>query len=150
MRIPAEQKDWLTREIAAVIDQLPPNQSRHLYSELLTAVDAGEVPEDLQEPLARLLAVGLESGRIRRLYGAHAEMAASRLYARSPDGEAAGAALARVNEALCEFAGATLNRIAFDSRFPGSYTLTLDTARGQLTLTIDRQGVRLHAAEVAG
>jgi len=150
VRLSDDDREWLSRETAAVLDQLPPTAARNPYQELLTAVDQGEVPDDLLEPLSRLLAVGLESGRIRKLYSAHAEMAAVRLYARTPAGKAAAEAVARVNEALADLAGATLHRIACEARAPGSQTLVLETDRGVITLLFDRQGVRVHSAEVAG
>ena len=98
MNLAEDERDLLMREVAEAAEQIRQPERRALYGELLTAVDAGQVPDDLMEPLQTLLEVGLESGRIRRVHSAHGEMAAARLYARTPRGRELRVAADAVNE----------------------------------------------------
>src|ERR1044071_6987741 len=100
MKLSPAQRDILFEEVAAALDQVRRPELKAEYGELLAAVDRGEVPDDLMEPLQVLLEVGLESCRIRKRDLAHGEMAALEVYRRPPRGRSVAADAAGINQAL--------------------------------------------------
>lgn len=148
MKLTEDERELLLTEVAQALDQIRAPELRARYGELLTAVDAGEVPEDLQEPLQTLLEVGLESGRIRRVHLAHGEMAAQRVFSRTPRGKHLQAAAEEVNQALAALAGQHVEEARVASTGPGSYSLTLTTDEGTVVLQFSRAGVQLRSLEV--
>src|SRR5439155_26437443 len=118
--------------------------------QLIAEVAAGEVSAGSLPLLERFLEVGLETGRIRKRHGAHAEMAAVRLFQRTPRGRALREALDATNEALEALRGARLDELSFALRGPGSFILTLETDRCRATLILeDRKSTRLNSSHVA-
>ena len=150
MRLADDERDLLVAEVAQALDRITVPQMRIQYGELLTAVDRGEIPEDLLEPLQRLLEVGLESGRIRRVHTAHGEMAANRIYGRTPGGRSVRASVDAVNEALAALEGHTVLECRVGAHGPGNYSVALSTDRGTILVRIDRQGARVQSVEVGG
>ena len=82
--------------------------------------------EGLLPPLERLLEMGLETGRIRQVHTAHGEMAAIRVFQRTPRGSAMKATCDAANEALRSLQGQSLEGLAFAVRGPGAFSLTRD------------------------
>ncbi|HEU4753113.1 MAG TPA: hypothetical protein VFU47_08390 [Armatimonadota bacterium] len=148
MKLSEDERELLTAELAQALEQVRSPELKSAYTALLAAADEGEVPDDLLEPLQSLLEVGLESGRIRRVHTAHGEMAANRLYARTPRGQAARSAAEQVNLALRALAGQTLEDVTVTAAGPGSYSLSLTTDQGRLLLRFSRHGVSLQSVEV--
>jgi hypothetical protein len=148
MKLTEDERDLLLTEVAQAVDQVRAPELKVQYGELLTAVDAGEVPEDLLEPLQTLLEVGLESGRIRRVHLAHGEMAARRVFSRTPRGRALGAAAEEVNRALEALSGQHVEEARVASTGPGSFSFTLTTDEGTVVLQFSRSGVALKSLEV--
>ena len=81
---------------------------------------------------------------------AHGEMAAQRVYSRTPKGKAVRAATDAVTEALQALVGQTIEEISVAPHGPGSYSISLGTDQGRLLLRLDRQGARLQSVEVGG
>ena len=150
MKLVEDERELLMAEVAQALDQVRSPQLKVAYGELLTAVDQGEVPDDLMEPLQALVEVGLESGRIRRVHTAHGEMAARRVYSRTPRGRAVRASTEAVNEALKALVGQTLQEFALSPNGPGSYSLTLGTDQGKLLIRLERAEARVQSVEVGG
>jgi hypothetical protein len=150
MHLADDEREVLKAEVAQALEQVRSPEMRATYTELLAAVDGGEVPEALLLPLEALVAVGLESGRIRRVHTAHGEMAANRIFSRTPRGKALRASASEVNEALKALAGQTLEEVSVAPSGPSAYTLTLGTEQGQVLLRLDRHGVRVQSLEVGG
>jgi hypothetical protein len=148
MRLADDERELLLAEVAQALDQVRAPELKVAYGELLTAVDAGEVPDELLEPLQNLLEVGLESGRIRRLHTAHGEMAANRVFSRTPQGRVIRNSVEAVNEALAALNGHELVEATLTPAGPGSYTLTVVTDQGRLLIRLGRQGATLHSVEV--
>ena len=148
MKLAEDEREVLLAEVAQALDQVRSPEARVAYGELLTAVDAGEVPDDLVEPLQSLLEVGLESGRIRRLHTAHGEMAAQRVFSRTPRARAVREAVSAVNEALASLAGHELHEVSVSAHGPGSYSLTLATDQGKVLVRFDRREVRVQSVEI--
>ncbi len=148
MRLLGDERPVLLSEIDAVAAQLRNAEAREVYAELRSAVEAGDVPEGLLPTLERLLEMGLETGRIREVHTAHGEMAATRVFQRTPKGAALKATCDEANAALESLKGQTIESVSFSVRGPGAFALTLETAEAHLTLHIDRHGVRVRSIEV--
>src|SRR5437764_10114513 len=142
MKLREDERELVAAETAAALERLPEGPARAGYEQLLAEVDAGELSEESLPFLERLVEVGLESGRIRGAHGAHAEMAANRLFQRTARGAALRDSLAAANQALAELAGDAIEQIAFELRSPGAYTVSVATNRCRATLIMDRNGVR--------
>src|SRR5690349_12125590 len=127
MRLLEDEQQVMLAEIDAVVPQLQSPESQAAYAELRAATEAGEVPDELLPPLERLVEIGLETGRIRQLHSAHGEMAASRLFQRTPRGRALKETCDRANEALEALEGQTVVGVSFAPRGPGAFTLSLET-----------------------
>jgi len=138
----------LLTEVAQAMEQVRRPEMRVTYGELLTAVDQGEVPEALLDPLQTVLEVGLESGRIRRVHTAHGEMAANRVYSRTPRGRTLREAADAVNTALQALEGQAVQELKVASHGPGQHAVTITTEEGTFLLRFDHQGARLQSVEV--
>jgi len=148
MKLTEDERELLLTEVAQALDHVQAPELKVTFGELLSATDAGEIPEDLMAPLESLLELGLESGRIRKVHLAHGEMAARRVYARTPKGRSTSGAAADVNEALRALVGHTIEEVSVTQPTPGSFALVLATDHGRLLLRLDRAGVRLQSLEV--
>jgi hypothetical protein len=148
MRLLEDERPVLLGEIDAVMEQLRNAEAREVYGELRAAVEAGEVPDGLLPPLERLLEMGLETGRIRQVHTAHGEMAALRVFQRTPQGSALKASCDAANEALQSLQEHVIEGLTFSVRGPGSFSLSLETDQTTLTIHIDRHGVRVRSMEV--
>lgn len=147
MQLSDPERRYLAEEVAAYLDQLRAPDARRTYGELQTAIDEGGVPDQLQEPLGRLLELSLSTGRLRRIHGPHAEMSAMRLFARCPQGRVLADTVSRVNQALEGLAGQQIEHLTFSLRGPASYGLTFETDCCRMHLVIERDGIRVHALE---
>lgn len=148
MKLTEDERELLVTEVAQALDHVRAPDLKVTFGELLSAADAGEIPDDLMAPLESLLELGLESGRIRKVHLAHGEMAARRIYARTPKGRTAQGSAAEVNEALRALIGHTIEELSVTQPTPGSFSLTVATEHGRLLLRLDRAGVRLQSLEV--
>ncbi len=149
LTVPAPLKEPLAEEVAAFLGQLRRPEDRVLFGQLQTAIDQGEIPPELDEPLARLLRITLESGRFRQLYGPHAEAAARRLYLATEPGRQLQQQLEQVNQALALWQQQPLKSIRLSLRGPGTYTLELEGPAARTVLVLDAQGVRVQGVEAS-
>jgi hypothetical protein len=148
MRLLEDERHLLLDEIDAVVAQLRVNLARLRVPELRAAVEAGEVPEGQLPALERLLEMGLETGRIRQVHSAHGEMAALRVFQRTPKGSALKATCDEATAALQALHGQSIENLSFSIRGPGAFALTLETDQARVTLHLDRHGVRVRNLEV--
>jgi hypothetical protein len=114
---------------------------------LVAEIDEGSVVEEV-ETLERILELGLQTGRIRALYGPGGEQAALRLYRRLPHGTEVAETVDAVNDALRSLAGRELESIQVRSVGPGAFALTVQTGGAELSISLDRQGARLSSVGV--
>jgi hypothetical protein len=134
-------KELLLEEIQVFADSLREAGVRARYTGLWQAVAAGEVPDDLVDPLERFLEIGLQTGRFRRIHGPPAEQALLRLFRKTRAGAAIAQATNEVNQALETLRGHVIEEMVFTPQGPGVYRLVIDTDQCQVTLEIDREGV---------
>lgn len=148
MRLTEAEQQLLGDEIPLFAGELRSSDAQAQYGRLLREVQRGEVSDDLLPALERLVSLGLETGRIRRVHTAHGEMTALRLFSRLPAGQSLLRQADAVNEALAELKGQAIEEVTFAPRGPGGHTLTLATQGYRITIDIDRQGVRVHNVDV--
>jgi len=110
---------------------------------LVAAVADGEVDATDSATLEELLELGLQSGRIRALYGPGGETAALGLYRRLPRGAELVESSAGVTEAMRALVGRELSSIELRAVGPGAFTLSLAAGELEVSVRLDRQGSRL-------
>jgi hypothetical protein len=108
----------------------------------------GEVAGEDAETLQELLEVGLQTGRLRALYGPGGERAALTAYRRLPNGAAVAASAKDVSDALRALAGQELRSVSLEALGPGAFSLSLVAGSAEITVRLDRQGARLHSVGV--
>jgi hypothetical protein len=148
MNVTAVEQELLLPEIISFGKALRDPEARGPYQELYAAVADGEVDDELLGHLGNVLEVGLQSGRLRRFYGADGEQALSRLFHRTPVGKRLSDEAKAVTEALTALEGNRLEDLKVSALGPGSYSLSVDTDRCQLTLRFDRGGVRVESVAI--
>ena len=134
-------------EVRAVLASAQDAGYRERLEAVAVALAKGALDETGAEQLEPIVSLGLQSGRIRSVYGPSGEQAALRLYRKLPAGRAVQASAAEVGEALSSLRGRTLESIAIQPVGPGAYTLALDADGMKLSVRLDRQGARLHSVE---
>jgi hypothetical protein len=143
-----EAQEVALAEAQAVLAMARNDDYRARLASLQAAATEGEVDGEDAETLQELLEVGLQSGRLRALYGPGGERAALTTYRRLPSGAAVGASAREVSEALRSLAGQELRSISLEAAGPGAFTLSLAAGAAEITVRLDRQGARLHSVGV--
>jgi hypothetical protein len=143
MRINATEQELLIPEITLFARALRDPAAQTRYHELRAAVEEGEVEDELLGHLGNVLEIGLQSGRLRKLYGADGEQALARLFHRTPAGAELAEGARAVTQAISALQGQTIADIKVSAMGPGSYGLMIDTDRCQISLRLDRGGVRV-------
>ena len=149
LEIPEPLRQPLCEEVAAVRDQLRAADDRALFGQLHAAVDQGQVPPELEEPLARVLRLSLESGRFARVHGPAAEAAARRLFLQTPPGRQLSRQVSELNQALALWQGRTLQQVQLSVRGPGTYALELQGEGARTVILFQPQGVHLQGIEAS-
>jgi hypothetical protein len=135
-------------EAQAVLALVHDPERRGRLADLVAAVEDGELGDEDAQSLEELLELGLQSGRIRSIYGPAGEQAALKTYRRLPGGRALADRASEVSGALSALAGKTLDDVKVQSTGPGSYLLTLAVDGLELSVRLDRAGARLHSVGV--
>ena len=143
VKLGAEAREVVLGEAQAVLAMVRDDERRGRLASLVAAVDEGEVTGDDAQALEELLELGLQTGRVRALYGPGGEQAALRVYRQLPRGKEAGEAAREVTEALSSLEGTTLERVALQAVGPASFVLSLSAGGTELSVRLDRQGARL-------
>ena len=142
------ERELLMEEARALAGAVQDERVRERYARLAAALEAGRVDGADLTTLETLLELGLQTGRLRRRYTAEGEQALLRLFHTTPRGLAVNTATGEVNQALAALQGQTLTGVAFTSRAPGVYGLTLDTDAGHFSLRIHPDGITLDTVEL--
>jgi hypothetical protein len=143
-----EAREVALAEAQAVLAMARDDEYRDRLAGLLAAVDEGAVdPEDAQT-LEELLELGLQTGRLRALYGPGGERAALATYRRLPRGAAQAESAREVTEALRSLAGKELHSVSLDAVGPGAFSLSLVAGEVELSVRLDRHGARLASVGV--
>jgi hypothetical protein len=143
-----EAQDVALAETQAVLAMARDDGYRARLAALQASVTEGAVDGDDAETLQELLEVGLQSGRLRALYGPGGERAALATYRRLPNGTAVAESAREVSEALTALQGQDLRSVKLEAVGPGAFTLSLAAGAAEMTVRLDRQGARLHSVGV--
>ena len=143
VKLGAEAREVVLGEAQAVLAMVRDDERRGRLASLVAAIDEGEVGEDDAQALEELLELGLQTGRVRALYGPGSEQAALRVYRQLPRGKLAGEAAREVTQALASLEGKTVESVALQAVGPAAFVLSLSADGVELSVRLDRQGARL-------
>ena len=135
-------------EAQAVLALVHDDERRGRLADLVAAVQEGELEESDAQALGELIELGLQSGRIRSIYGPEGEQAALKFFRRLPGGHALADSAAEVSDALAALEGKTLEKLKVQSTGPGSFLVTLGVEGLELSVRLDRTGARVHSVGV--
>src|SRR5579862_8438201 len=92
---------------------------RGRLADVVAAVDSGEIDGDDADALAELLELGLQTGRVRDVYGPEGEQAALALFRRLPLGRELTESTRGLTEALSALEGRTIETVSVTAVGPG-------------------------------
>ena len=138
-----EAQEVALAEAQAVLAMARDDGYRDRLAGLVASASEGEVADDEAALLEELLELGLQSGRLRAVYGPGGEQAALKLYRRLPRGSELAASAREVTEALSALKGKQLDSLELSAVGPGSFTLSLSAEGLDISLRLDRQGARV-------
>jgi hypothetical protein len=130
-------------EALAVRAMVQDETRRERLGDLVAALDEGEIGPDDADALAELLELGLQSGRIRAVYGPEGEQATLALYRRLPAGRELTKSTRDLNDALQALEGRSLERVSVSAIGPGEYGVTISTPDFEVVIRLGRAGARL-------
>jgi hypothetical protein len=148
VRLTGEAQEVALAEAQAVRALAADDGYRERLAALVGAASDGEVGEEEAATLEELLELGLQSGRIRALYGPGGEQAALGLFRRLPRGAELVDSAREVTAALHALEGRELGSIELRAVGPGAFTLSLSAGELELSLRLDRQGARLSSVGI--
>jgi hypothetical protein len=138
-----EAREVARAEAQAVLAAVQDEERRGRLADLLAAVDEGSVTGDEAQALGEVLELGLQTGRVRALYGPDGEQAALKVYRRLPVGRELGAAAKDVNEALKALEGRAIEKVSVSAVGPGQHAVTIAADGLELTIKLGRSGATL-------
>ncbi|HYZ77639.1 MAG TPA: hypothetical protein VE596_09720 [Gaiellaceae bacterium] len=138
-----EAREVALGEAQAVLALVQDEDRRGRLASLVAAIDEGELGDEEAQALEELLELGLQTGRLRALYGPGGEQAALRVYRRLPGGRELGRTAKEVTEALAALEGKTLESLSIQAVGPGAYLVSIGAEALELSVRLDRQGARL-------
>jgi hypothetical protein len=140
--------EYLAAQAQALADELPVGDTRERFLALAAAATEGEVPPELEGAAADLIALSLETGRVRSVHGRAAERALSALWRETPKGREAVDAAEEVNRALGALRGCRLDAVRVTATGPGAYALTISADDREMNLAFGRESPRLRSINV--
>ena len=143
VRVSGEAAEVARAETQAVLSMVQDEGRRGRLADVIAALEDGQVEGADADALAELLELGLQSGRVRALYGPEGEQATLALYRRLPPGRELLESASELNDALAALAGRTIERLSVTAVGPGEYGVTISTDDYELVLRLGRAGARL-------
>jgi hypothetical protein len=138
-----EAREVALAEAQTVQSMARDERMRGRLTELVAAVDDGEVGADSAELLESVLELGLQTGRIRAYYGPGGEQAALSTLRKLPRGRARTDTARDVSAALQALAGARLDAVKITAVAPGAFSLAIEADGVQASVRLDASGARL-------
>jgi hypothetical protein len=130
-------------EAQAVLAMVQDDERRGRLADLIAAVGEGELADDDADALAELLELGLQTGRLRSVYGPGGEQAALRLFRKLPRGKELDASAREVSGALSSLVGRPLTSARIEASGPGTFLVSLAADGLELSVRLDRNGARV-------
>ena len=138
-----EAAEVVLGEAQAVLAMVQNEDRRARLADLIAAVADGEVSGADADALSELLELGLQTGRVRAVYGPGGEQAALRVFRRLPRGKELGDSAREVTDALASLVSKPLEKVQIQATAPGTFLLTIAVDGIELSVRLDRQGARL-------
>ena len=148
IRLSGEAREVALAEAQAVRAMAVDEGYRDRLAALVDAASDGDVGDEDARTLEGLLELGLQSGRVRALYGPSGEQAALALYRRLPRGAELVESTREVSAALTALAGRELSSVELRAVGPGAFALSLAAGEVEVSVRLDRQGARLASVGV--
>jgi hypothetical protein len=143
VRVSGEAAEVARAEAQAVLAMVQDETRRGRLADVVAALEGGEIEGDDADALAELLELGLQTGRVRSVYGPEGEQAALALFRRLPLGRELTSSTRELNEALTSLEGRTIERLSVSAVGPGEYGVTISTEGYEIVLRLGRAGARL-------
>ena len=143
MTVRGEAAEVSRAEAQAVLAMVSDETRRARLADVVAAVDEGRVSGDDAAALGELLELGLQTGRLRAIYGPEGEQAALTLFRRLPQGRELSRSTTELNEALDALAGRELERLTVHAVGPGEYGVSISADGFELSLRLGRNGARI-------
>jgi hypothetical protein len=143
VKVTGEAAEVARAEAQAVLAMVQDDEKRGRLADLVAAIDDGALEDDDADALAELLELGLQTGRVRAVYGPEGEQATLALFRRLPLGRELTESTRDLNAALVALEGKTLERISVTAVGPGEYGVTISTDDYEIVLRLGRAGARL-------
>lgn len=144
IRVSETAAEVASAEALAVLAMLHDETRRARLAGVVSALGEGEITEaDDAEALAEILELGLQTGRIRSIYGPEGETAVLGLYRRLPAGRELTDSARNLTEALRALEGRTLEQISVNAVGPGEYGVTISTGDYEVVIRLGKAGARL-------
>ena len=138
-----EAAEVASAEARAVLSMVQDEERRGKLADLLAAIGEGQVEGDDAQALEEVLELGLQTGRVRALYGPEGETAALALYRRLPRGKELSEAAREVTAALAALEGRAIEKVGVAASGPAAHVVTVSAEGLELSIRLDRQGARL-------
>ena len=138
-----EAAEVVLGEAQAVLAMVQHEDRRARLADLIAAVADGEVSGADADALSELLELGLQTGRVRAIYGPGGEQAALRVFRQLPRGKELGESAREVTDALASLVSKPLEKVQIQAMAPGTFLLTIAVDGVELSVRLDRQGARL-------
>jgi hypothetical protein len=142
-KVTGEAQEVARAEAQAVLSMVVDEGRRTKLADVVAAVDEGVVEGADADALAELLELGLQTGRVRALYGPGGEQAALGLFRRLPLGKEIAATARELNEALSALEGRTIEKVTVSAIGPGEYGVTVSTEDFEIALRLGKAGARV-------
>jgi len=143
VRVAGDAAEVARAEAQAVLSMLHDDERRARLTDVVAAVDEGRVEGSEAEALGELLELGLQTGRLRSVYGPGGEQAALGLFRRLPRGRELAQSTRDLNAAFEALEGRTLERVSVHVVGPGEYGVSLSAGGLELEIRLGRSGARL-------
>ncbi len=143
VRVSGEAAEVARAEAQAVLSMVQDGDRRARLADVIAAIDEGELAGRDADALGELLELGLQTGRIRSIYGPEGEQGALALFRRLPLGKELVQSARDLSEALESLEGRTVERVAVSAVGPGEYGVTISTEGYEVALRLGRTGARL-------
>jgi len=142
-KVSGEAQEVARAEAQAVLSLVQDEGRRSRLAGVVAAVDEGLVEGPDADALAELLELGLQTGRVRALYGPGGEQAALALFRRLPLGKEIAETTRELNEALSALEGRTIEKVTVSAVGPGEYGVTVSTEDFEIALRLGKAGARV-------
>jgi hypothetical protein len=143
VRVRGEAAEVSRAEAQAVMAMLDDEHRRARLADVVAAVEDGQVEGADAAALGELLELGLQTGRLRSVYGPEGEQAALGLFRRLPQGKEISQSTSELNEALEALSGRALEKLSVHAVGPGEYGVSISAEGFELVIRLGRSGARI-------